>query len=339
MEHIELVDTFHEIAHAVDLGQCTQDVLSSPKSLVAVDCLTPGGPLHLGSGLARGLQIARLQAEGIAYRFIVDDVTVEPPRGADDEWFDVWIDYVREAWSTCGADRDLMDFERLSTLIRQDGFGPLLGRVARAHTLQAVRAGIREPLQDHTRMSGLIRDTLRATALLHTEAVVCQIGADAWALGGFVREQAARSGAPVPAGVYHRLLPAFDGASGGRCPAHMSRARPGGVIWIHEDELSIRLKFKTWESCVVPDVRRAVAYADACILPSGPMRVAAGAGGEAMTLDQGWELELALTEKRVRAAEVVEAVRDAICARVKPLRRRFEGGRGEGLAAAVHRAI
>jgi tyrosyl-tRNA synthetase len=249
-----------EVGEEIITPEELRSLMETKANLVAYDGFEPSGNIHIAQGLLRAINVNKMTAAGIKFKFLVADW-----HAAANLKFEGNLDTIHkvgeffiEVWKACEMDLANIEFMWASDLAKDPDYWKLVLQIATNSTLDRVKRctqimGRKE--SDTLRASQILYPCMQAADIFHLGVDICQLGMDQRKVNMLAREVAPKMGFNVPVAVHHHMLmgllqPSASDLTGldRVIDMKMSKSNPDSAVFMLDspEEVTSKIVKKAW---------------------------------------------------------------------------------------------
>jgi len=233
-----------EVGEEIITPEELQTLMETKQNLVAYDGFEPSGDIHIAQGLLRAINVNKMTAAGIKFKFLVADwhAAANYKFKGNLETIHKVGEFFIEVWKACAMDLANIEFAWASDLAKDSDYWKLVLQIATNSTLDRVKRctqimGRKE--SDTLRASQILYPCMQAADIFYLGVNICQLGMDQRKVNMLAREVAPDLGFNKPVAIHHHMLmgllqPSMSGLSGidRTIDIKMSKSNPDSAIFM-----------------------------------------------------------------------------------------------------------
>ncbi len=249
-----------EVGEEIITPEELRTLMETKKDLIAYDGFEPSGNIHIAQGLLRAINVNKMTAAGVKFKFLVADW-----HAAANLKFDGKLDIIHEVgeffievWKACEMDLANIEFVWASDLALDSEYWKLVLKIATNATLDRVKRctqimGRKE--SDTLHASQIFYPCMQAADIFFLGVDICQLGMDQRKVNVFAREVAPKLGFKVPVAIHHHMLmgllqPSASDLTGidRAIDMKMSKSNPDSAVFMLDspEDVTNKIVKKAW---------------------------------------------------------------------------------------------
>lgn len=206
----ERLQLIREVAEEIVGESELVTLLDSGKEIVAYDGFEPSGKIHIAQGLMRAINVNKLVAAGIRFKFWVADwfAMMNKKMGGDLNKIQVLGEYFIEVWKACGMSTRNVEFLFASQHMNQEYWLKVL-RIGGLNSVTRIRrcADIMGRTEkDELSASQIFYPCMQCADIFHLDVDIAQLGMDQRKVNMLAREVASELSSRPPIAIHHHML-------------------------------------------------------------------------------------------------------------------------------------
>ncbi|OLS12503.1 MAG: tyrosyl-tRNA synthetase [Promethearchaeota archaeon CR_4] len=249
-----------EVGEEIITPEELRTLMETKQKLVAYDGFEPSGNIHIAQGLLRAINVNKITAAGIKFKFLIADwhAAANLKFEGNLETIHKVGEFFIEVWKACEMDFANIEFIWASDIAKDPDYWKLVLQIASNSTLDRVKRctqimGRKE--SDTLRASQILYPCMQAADIFHLKVNICQLGMDQRKVNMLAREVAPKLGFTAPVAIHHHMLmgllqPSATDLSGIEriIDMKMSKSNPASAVFMLDspEEVTSKIVKKAW---------------------------------------------------------------------------------------------
>ncbi len=330
-----------EVGEEIITPEELRTLMETKKDLVAYDGFEPSGNIHIAQGLLRAINVNKMTAAGIKFKFLVADwhAAANNKFEGNLETIHKVGEFFLEVWKACEMDLANIEFIWASDLALDSEYWKLVLQIANKSTLERVKRctqimGRKET--DTLHASQILYPCMQAADIFYLKVNICQLGMDQRKVNMLAREVAPQLGFEKPVAIHHHMLmgllqPSASDLTGidRAIDMKMSKSNPDSAVFMLDspEEVTAKIVKKAWCPAKQATDNPVLEYAKYIIFGKAKelkFERPAKFGGE-ITFKSYAELESAFVNGQLHPLDLKKGVAAEINRLLEPVRKHFAG--------------